>query len=147
MSVRKAFLPVGLILACLAALAVPAGGVALKNAHMISGFVIIIFLVNGWEFKVAETRLDRRFLFAFASSAGLSLILGPFIGLWVAHLFGTDPLMTTGLVVMAAVPVTLSSATVMAEISDGKPRLGPAHDYRAQSAGYLHAPAHAQAYP
>jgi sodium/bile acid cotransporter 7 len=119
MSVKKLFLPVGLVLAIVAALLVPGPGILLNRAHMIAGFVIIIFLVNGWEFKVADTRLNKSFLLAFVLCAGISLFLGPYLGMWVARLFGTGPLMATGLVVMSSVPVTLSSGIVMAEISGG----------------------------
>ncbi len=119
MSFKKLFLPVGLVVAIVAALVVPGPGVAMQEAGMIGVLVMIIFLVNGWEFRLAETRVDGKLVGAFALSAALSLLAGPFVGLWTGHLFGGDPRLLAGLVVMSAVPVTLSSAIVMSELSGG----------------------------
>lgn len=119
MSFKQAFLPVGLVVAIVAALVAPGAGVAMQEAGMIAVFVIIIFLVNGWEFRLTGTRVGGGLWSALLLSAALSLLAGPFVGLWTGRLFGGDPRLLTGLVVMSAVPVTLSSAIVMSEISGG----------------------------
>ncbi|QYY35953.1 bile acid:sodium symporter [Ruficoccus sp. ZRK36] len=119
MSVKKAFLPAGLLLAIIVALLLPGPGIAMQRAHMIAAFVIVIFLVNGWEFKISDTRLNRSFLLSFGAVSIISLLLGPWIGLGISRLFGTEPGLAMGLIIMSAVPVTLSSAIVMSEISGG----------------------------
>lgn len=119
MTFKKAFLPAGLVLAIAGTLTLPAPGVWMQEANMISVFVTLIFLVNGWEFKLAEARLNRKFFQSFAAVSVISLLVGPLLGLLGARLFSLDPLVAMGLIVISSVPVTLSSAIVMAEISAG----------------------------
>lgn len=116
---KTIFLPAGLVVAALMSLAAPGLGILFKAWSLIPVFVVVIFLVNGWQFRLKDCLIDARFMRAFAAAGLISLVVGPLVGVLAAHLFRAGPVMTVGLVVMATVPVTLSSAIVMADICGG----------------------------
>ncbi|MCK5845310.1 MAG: hypothetical protein KAG97_11425, partial [Victivallales bacterium] len=62
MSLKKLFLPGGLLLAIIVALTAPACGVWMKNHGFIPIFVSTIFLVSGWRLNMREARLNRKFV-------------------------------------------------------------------------------------
>ncbi len=119
MSFRKLFLPVGLILALLAAVFLPVPGIWMSEHKMIPVYIIIIFLVNGWCLNIKAAMFDRKLAAAFGTCIVISLLIGPFVGLGVGKLFGLKSAFALGLTVMSSVPVTLSSATVITEVCGG----------------------------
>jgi sodium/bile acid cotransporter 7 len=116
---KNLFLPGGLLLAIVLALLMPQPAALFQAWGLIPAFVAIIFLFNGWHFKWRGAKLGWLFLRAFAASMLISLVLGPLMGFAAAQMIQTDPVFTSGLIVMAAVPVTLSSAIVVSDISRG----------------------------
>ena len=116
---KKLFLPVGLIIAIISALVLPDPGIFLKRTGAVPVFIIIIFLLNGWNLKLRESNLNRSFLCTFIAAIIISLGLGPFIGMAAVAIFNLGALATVGIIVMSSVPVTLSSATVVTEVSGG----------------------------
>lgn len=119
MNFKKIFLPVGLILAIIAAMIIHQPGAWLKNIGAVPFFVVVIFLLNGWHLNMKEAKFDKKFIFIFSAVAIGSLGIGPFIGYSVAKVFNLAPEFTTGLIVMSTVPVTLSSAIVITGVSGG----------------------------
>jgi solute carrier family 10 (sodium/bile acid cotransporter), member 7 len=119
MVLKKYYLPVGLLVAGLFSLTLPAAGLALKGAGVIPLLVFVIFLINGWDFNFSNTKLNRKFYASFFACACISLLAGPIIGLLWTKLLHLDAFFTTGLIIIASVPVTLSSAIVLTDISGG----------------------------
>jgi solute carrier family 10 (sodium/bile acid cotransporter), member 7 len=116
---RKFFLPTGIILAGIAAILYNFPGVCLKQAGAIPVFIIIIFLVNGYQLKLKDFKLEKRFLKTFVWAILISLIGAPFLGKVVGDLVGLTGFFALGLVVMSSVPPTLSSGIVITEVSGG----------------------------
>lgn len=123
MTFKKLYLPVGLIMAIIAALLFPNLGIRMKEAGAVPVFVVIIFLVSGWNLNLNEISLNKHILFVFSVVLIGSLLIGPFIGTGIAHLLSLPPDFTTGLIVMSSVPVTLSSATVITGVCKGNTAL------------------------
>ncbi|MHC4885818.1 MAG: bile acid:sodium symporter [Planctomycetota bacterium] len=110
---KKLFLPVGIIIAVVAALLAPSLGRWLKAHHAVYAMVVGIFLVNGWRFKVGEMRFDRRLGTLILAGAVLSLGLGPVLVSALVWMLGLQGEMAMGLFVIASMPTTLSSAIVI----------------------------------
>lgn len=119
MNFKKLFLPVGLVLAIAGALAVPQVGIWMKQQSLVPVFVIIIFLVSGWQFNVRDAKLNHKFMYALIAALVISLLGAPFLGVAAVELFGFGTMAGLGLIVMCCVPVTLSSATVITELAHG----------------------------
>ncbi len=113
------FLPVGLVLAILLALAAPGPGTALNGTGLVIGLVPLIFLVNGYQTRLDMLSLGGRFLAVLAGGAGIGLLLSPFLGLAAAALLGLPAAAALGLVVMASMPPTLSSGVILTENAGG----------------------------
>jgi hypothetical protein len=113
------FLPVGLVLAILFALAAPDPGRALNATGLVTALVPLIFLINGYQTRLDMLSLGGRFLAVLASGAVLGLLLSPFLGLAAATLLGLPAAAALGLVVMASMPPTLSSGVILVENAGG----------------------------
>ena len=117
---KKLFLPVGLLVAMAAACLVPVPGAWLRAHGAVQIFVITIFVINGWTVKVGGEHLTRRLALGLAMACVLSLGVGPLLGTGVAlRLLGLQGMVATGMVVMASVPVTLSSGIVITGVARG----------------------------
>lgn len=116
---KKLFLPVGLVIAIVTALVIPEAGIFLKKIGAVPVFIIIIFLLNGWHLKLRESNLNRSFFYTFIAAIVISLGIGPFMGMAVVEIFNIGMLTAVGIIIMSSVPVTLSSATVVTEVSGG----------------------------
>jgi sodium/bile acid cotransporter 7 len=116
---KKFFLPSGLILAGIAAIISSDPGSWLKQAGAVRLFIIIIFLVNGYQLKLVDFKLEKGFIKTFIWAVFISLICGPFIGQAVGNIVGLTGELALGLIVMSTVPSTLSSGIVITEVSGG----------------------------
>ena len=116
---KKIFLPIGLLLAGLAALMAEQPGAYLKQFGAVRVFVIVIFLVNGYQMKLQDFKVERSFWKTIVFAALVSLLGGPFLGRFVGAFVGLSGLFALGLVVMSSVPPTLSSGIVITEASGG----------------------------
>lgn len=116
---RKLYLPLGIIAAAAAALSSEQPGSFLKEAGTVPVLIMIIFLVNGYQMKLADFKVDKSFWRTFIFAALISLICGPFLGKALSGLSGLTGLFSLGLIVMSAVPPTLSSGIVITEVSGG----------------------------
>jgi sodium/bile acid cotransporter 7 len=117
--VKRLILPLGLALAFLLAWLEPAWGQALKEAGLIPWLVMIIFLVNGWQVRLAQVPREASFVRALLATGVISLLLGPWLGLQSAQLLGLPAGALVGLVVIATVPPTLSSCIVLTQLVGG----------------------------
>ena len=113
------FLPVGLVLAILLALAAPEPGTALNGTGLVAALVPVIFLVNGYQTRIDMLSLGGRFVAVLASGVVIGLLLSPFLGLAAATLLGLPAVTALGLVVMASMPPTLSSGVILTENAGG----------------------------
>jgi len=121
---KKYFLPGGLVLAIILSAIFPDAGKLVKEYCGSSLFIILIFLVSGWQLEVGNMRFDRKFLLAFIVCGAVTLLAAPWFGVLIARSLQLDLLAMTGLVVMASVPPTLSSGIVMTENAAGNIMLG-----------------------
>ena len=115
---KKLFLPVGMLVAVALAFIVPEPGIWFKSLKLNNWLIIAIFLVCGWQ-TTADLKFDRKFLLVFVTGALITLIAAPFAGWGIAKGFHLDPLSAAGLMVIAAMPPTLSSGVVMTGTAGG----------------------------
>ncbi|MBR2373724.1 MAG: bile acid:sodium symporter, partial [Lentisphaeria bacterium] len=109
---KKLFLPVGMIVAVIMSFTFPEIGIAFKGLKLNNLLIIAIFLVCGWQ-TTADVKFDRKFLLIFISGALITLIAAPVAGWGIAGVLRLDPMSAVGLMVIAAMPPTLSSGVVM----------------------------------
>lgn len=116
---KKLFLPVGMLVVLAFSLIYPPCGSWIKQFQLGNVFIILIFLVCGWQTKLSEIKFDRKFLFLFTAGAVVSLGIAPWIASLIAGLLNLQALVMVGLVVISAMPPTLSSGIVMTENAEG----------------------------
>jgi sodium/bile acid cotransporter 7 len=116
---RQYFLPAGLILAAIFALTLPNPGIFFAGHSGIKLTIIIIFLVSGYQTNIAGTPLNKGLLHVFLTAAAVSLLLAPLLGLAIGSLLNLSPSLVIGLLIICAVPPTLSSGIVITGISRG----------------------------
>ena len=119
MNFKKNFLPLGLLLAIICVLTIPQAGIWMKHQGMVPVFVIIIFLVSGWQFNIRDAKLNHKFMYALLIALVISLLGAPLLGIGAVKLFNFETMLGLGLIVMCCVPVTLSSATVITKLARG----------------------------
>ncbi len=119
MSFKKLFLPVGLIVAFAVGLCYPPPGEVFKSWGLTSFLVGLIFLINGYGTKTEEIPRDRSFFTALIFGGIAALLVGPFIGLGVGKSLALETAFAAGLIVMSAMPPTLSSGIVITDSAEG----------------------------
>ena len=116
---RQFFLPVGLLFAIFFALLLPAGGIFISENNGLKILVFIIFLVSGFQTGGKGIALGGRLVLVFLTAAAISLFLSPLLGLLITRIIPFPQALAIGLIVIAAVPPTLSSGIVITEVSRG----------------------------
>jgi sodium/bile acid cotransporter 7 len=116
---KKFFLPISLIVAAIAALISDKPGTCLNELGFVQIFVIIIFLVNGYQMKLQDFKVERSFWKTIAFAAIISLLAGPFLGMFIGQAIGLSGVLALGLLVMSSVPPTLSSGIVITGAAHG----------------------------
>jgi sodium/bile acid cotransporter 7 len=119
MSLKKPYLPVGLLVAVAISLALPVPGAFLKDQGAVAWFIAIIFLINGYQIRGGDVAPSKRLFATLIFAAILSLALAPMIGAGLARTLMLPAAFAIGLVVMSAVPPTLSSGIVITEVCGG----------------------------
>ncbi len=123
MTLKRLFLPLGLVGALFLGWFLPAPGLFLRDTAAVAGLVAVIFLVNGLVIRLRDLAWDRHLGKTVVVATILALLVSSFVGLGIARLLGLGPQLTLGLVVMATVPPTLSSGIVMTQVSGGNAAL------------------------
>ena len=121
---KKLFLPLGLLTSIVISLIFPQLGSSIKQCCGSSVFILLIFIVCGYQTDFGGIRFDRKFLLSFLVCGILALLAAPWLGAAIAFLFCLEKVAMTGLVVAACVPPTLSSGIVMTETAEGNTMLG-----------------------
>ena len=116
---KKLFLPVGMLVMLALSLVYPAAGSWIKPLHLNNVFIILIFLVCGWQTNMKGLNFDRKFAFLFIAGAVASLGIAPWIAKGIGSVMGLGAMTVAGLVVVSAMPPTLSSGIVMTENAEG----------------------------
>ncbi len=116
---KQLFLPLGLLGAIFFALLLPACGIFISENSGIKILIFIIFLVSGYQTGAKALPLDRGLLHIFLTAAAISLILAPLLGLIITKLIDFPGSLALGLIVISAVPPTISSGIVITEVSRG----------------------------
>lgn len=113
-------LPLGLIVAFVLAWLVPHWGMALSERGLMPWLVATIFVINGYQVRLAEMPLAFDFLKAVLMTAIISLLLGPWLGTLLAQGLSLSGGEWLGLVVIGCVPPTLSSCIVLTQSVGGR---------------------------
>ena len=116
---KKLLLPVGMLVMLAASLLYPACGTWMKPLHLNNVFIILIFLVCGWQTNIGEMHFNRKFLLLFSAGAVITLGIAPWMAKGIGVLLALPALPVVGLVVISAMPPTLSSGIVMTENAEG----------------------------
>jgi len=121
---KSLFLPSGLVLAICLGLLWPARGRWLHDAGVFNIgspplCVIVIFLVTGYGLSGKDFKFDPKFPTALVSALIISLAGGPAVALGMAYLMGLKEGLYLGLIVIACMPTTLSSAVVITRSAGG----------------------------
>jgi len=116
---KKLLLPVGMLVMLAISLLWPESGTWIKPLHGNEVCIVLIFLVCGWQTNVGEMRFDRKFAFLFVAGALITLGIAPWISKGVGTMLALPALPVVGLVVISAMPPTLSSGIVMTENAEG----------------------------
>ena len=116
---KQLFLPLGLLLAIFFSLLLPAGGILLSENSGLKVLIFIIFLVTGFQTGARGRPMDRRLFHIFLAAAAISRILSPLLGLLMTRLINLTDSLALGLIIISAVPPTISSGIVITEVSRG----------------------------
>lgn len=124
MTLKKVFLPVGLVLALVFGLLLPWPGAALYGVQLgpltsKTACAIGVFLVMGYQIDPRDVRFGHAFIKVFAPTFVINLLLAPAVAALLNHVFQTPAGMATGLAVMACVPTTLTSSAVITHTAGG----------------------------
>ena len=117
--IKQFFLPTGLVLALAAAFLAPAGGVIIAENHGVKALIFLIFLVSGFQNGPRGLPLNRGLLKIFLASAVISLLLAPLLGVLVTRAVDFTPTVALGIIIITAMPPTISSGIVITEVSRG----------------------------
>lgn len=113
------FLPIGLLLAFLAAWFVPQPGAALQQMGLIPWMVVTIFLINGYQTVLSQMPLAGKLWTTALVAILINLLISPFLGLAAASLLTLPSAAAIGLIITATVPSTLSSGIVLTQLANG----------------------------
>lgn len=116
---KTLLLPVGLLIALVAALLAPRPGVAMSGGIIVFVFVSLMFFVNGWQTDIKSLAVGKRLAGAIALTAVFTFVAGPAIGYAIVHSLNFDPEIATGIIVMASMAPTLSSVVVITAQAHG----------------------------
>ncbi len=117
--IKQIFLPVGLIVAVIAALLLPTGGLFISDHSGPKIIVFIIFLVSGYQTYSNGLTLNKRLFVLLVTCSCISLLLGPFLGVLVSKALNLSLPLAIGLIIISAAPPTISSGVVITEVSKG----------------------------
>lgn len=110
---KKLYLPVGMLAVIALSFLYPAAGVMMKGLGINNLLIVLIFFICGWQTDVGNLRYEHRSAVIFAAGAAVTLVLSPWLAVWLTHAMRIAELPAVGLIVMSAVPPTLSSGIVM----------------------------------
>jgi len=116
---KKLFLPVGMLIVIALSFLYPAPGVMMKGMGLNNLLIVAIFLVCGWQTDVDNLRYDHRMGLIFVAGAVLTLGVAPWLAVGLTRVLRIAELPAIGLIVMSAVPPTLSSGIVMTANAGG----------------------------
>jgi predicted Na+-dependent transporter len=116
-------LPVGLVVALCVALAFPSAGSAVGSLTLgpldwASASVVLIFLISGYAMKVSSV-MDVQFAKAMGAVVLANLLIPPALAWLALQIVAIPPGLAVGVAVMASVPTTLSTATVISVVAGG----------------------------
>ena len=121
---KSLFLPVGMALAMALGWIWPEPGRILAATPARHFFIILVFFLSGWQFKLEEIKGPGKFKRSLAAGLVLNLLLPPlFFFLLPSSL---DSGLSLGLAIMLCMPTTLISGVVIATQAGGNQSLGVA---------------------
>ncbi len=118
MKYKKYILPVGIIIALIISLIAPKPGTFIKQYYAVDIFVIVIFLVYGYQHKFNNLKLNKKFIYTVLITALINLGLAPILSLGFSVML-LPVSISIGLIVMSCMPPTLSSGVVITEVAEG----------------------------
>lgn len=97
----------------------PGPGIWLKNHHAIWLFILTIFFINGYNLRLKRSVFSKHLLTSIFTGALSTLVLFPLLLLNAVELFTELTVFSLGLLLMLAMPPTLTSGIVISENSGG----------------------------
>ncbi len=82
-------------------------------------FIIIIFLVSGYQTSTRGLQVNRQLVLLGTTAAIISLAAGPILGVTLSMAAQLTPAISAGLIIMSTMPPTISSGIVITGISGG----------------------------
>jgi sodium/bile acid cotransporter 7 len=119
MTLKSSFLPLGLLIAIAVALTSPALGLFIQEQQLSPILVAVIFLINGYQTKLEKKSFDINLSKGISIALFIALIISPFLGLGITKLLPLGSAFAVGLLIMSAMPSTLSSGIVISEQAGG----------------------------
>lgn len=119
MTFKSLFLPLGLVVAIVWALLFPQGGQMLQSKGWLPILIMVIFVINGYQTKISLEAFNLKLWLSLAFAIGVALFLSPVLGVVLSQWFPLSPAFALGLLVMSAMPATLSSGIVITEVARG----------------------------
>ncbi len=119
MQIKKYFLPIGLLLATIMSFTIPAIGKTVHSWNIIPYLIITVFIANGFQTQFKLTDLNKRLGKSFIVMVIINLFLAPFLGMAIAKILNLPAALALGLLVISAMPTTLSSGIVISSVAKG----------------------------
>ena len=118
MNLQRDFLPMGLLFALILAIIFPGLGILMNEYRLIDMAIGIIFLLGGYIYDLNGIKFSKQFLTSCFLIFLINLILAPLIAFGISGIFAGD-MITTGFIIVAALPPTLTSGIVISELAGG----------------------------
>lgn len=121
---KPLFLPVGLVLAIAAGLAIPGlgqavGAIRFGPLSAIHILVIVIFFISGYKLKPGNMAFGGTLAIVFVAAALINLLGGPLVAMGIQAALSLPLGVYVGLAAMSCVPPTLSSCIVISGNAGG----------------------------
>ena len=117
--IKRLLLPLGLVVALIAALFAPGTGIWLASPRTAFAMIATMFLINGYQTDFKMFRINGRLTGAFLIAALVSFLGGSLLSKSLVSLLAFDPQIATGILVMSTMAPTLSSVIVITKESGG----------------------------
>lgn len=118
MNLQRDFLPIGLLIALVFAIIFPGLGMLMNEYRLIDVAMWVIFLLGGYIYNIDGIRFNKKFLTSCFLIFLINLIIAPLIAYSLSGMFMGD-MITTGFIIVAALPPTLTSGIIISELAGG----------------------------
>jgi solute carrier family 10 (sodium/bile acid cotransporter), member 7 len=119
MTFKSLYLPIGLIIALITSFLAKDFGVYLKENDAVPWFIVLIFLINGFQFADRKLHFSKNLLISLIIGAIIVFCVAPFLALLANKFMALPFACAVGLIVISTMPPTISSGIVITNNSGG----------------------------